>query len=250
MKEMRYVIHSVYFFGLLGFLLADHASAFEILSASDTPQMIMATPEVPAQVETKVSPVYDHTVYRDFDVNASGTTAVSLPPSDPTKPIALHLDGLVVRSQAELTNFATDPSLVTTGAELEGFVIPRIKADPRIVTVRAAGGAVEVVYSAPVSTFFGYWKTELPITARIDKVGLISIERPWYGFLFSSEIEPARLSAQVTAYASTTPSLQGERGGGVLESEKDIPSIRMARNFLHLANALQILSEQQGNIED
>lgn len=83
-------------------------------------------------------------------------------------------------------NFSGSPASVSSNADLSAFIATTMKNDENLNEVQASSGSVAVTYKAPAK-FLGFIPASIKAMAIVDATGNVTIARPWYGFLFSSD---------------------------------------------------------------
>lgn len=74
---------------------------------------------------------------------------------------------------------------IKTDDDLKAYNSVVIETNPNISTISAGDGSVEITYRHPAK-FLGIWRTSLSATARVENNERVSIQLPWYSFLFST----------------------------------------------------------------
>ena len=119
---------------------------------------------------------------------------------------------------------------VKSSADFEQYVAFKAKSDERIKKVEIKDGKVEVTYALPVK-FFGFWKTSLETTAKVDSTGTVEVRYPWYAIFMRKEfskktLEPAfRASLEAHQHANANSAVQATTTATVSAKAYVVPHV-------------------------
>lgn len=104
------------------------------------------------------------------------------------------------------TSTLSDVNKVTNRGQLRSFLNHVVKADGNIADVTVSSTTVQTRYVLPTK-FLGVIPTNLTANVSVGTDGSITIDYPWYAFLFSkkgSELKTQLMNVASTTSASTT----------------------------------------------
>lgn len=135
-----------------------------------------------------------NTVTGTVSGNAAGNTAGNAQTggvvniSSSGKSLKIEVEGSDLSSEEKRAIVNLEGNTLTTiktDDDLKAYNSVVIETNPNISTISSDDGSVEITYRHPAK-FLGIWRTSLNATARVENNERVSIQLPWYSFLFST----------------------------------------------------------------